>query len=384
MTLPKESNAQNIVKGLLITSVIFFHAMMLPALPDTESVLSEFNILFVLFPFLMMVFFFYAGYNYTSGKRTPWQNIKRRTFQLLIPFVASFALSVGLIFAIRLPQGESLEALGNSILYFLMSESTTAMIGFPANGLLSFDLYLALGILWFLYCLYIVSIFFYLIVDYVIKKPAILFSVIFGLLIIGFLLGQFVGTTLPYAVQCYPVVLAIMLLAAFLKKFDFLDKKPESKKDIVFLVINALVAELIIAGFGLFGYFNYGVTMIGALPGGRFDVALKGYDAFIAFVMGFLGTYVAHQLAKLIGLIPGVSFALGWYGNYSSLTYLLHPICLVFIHRVIFQSEVVLGDFQPYLYVFITIAFLVVIYIIIDLIKNSIQKRKALKEASNA
>ena len=379
MNVAKKSSTQNIVKGLLISSVIYFHAMTFVALPNTESVLSDFNILLLLFPFLMMVFFFYTGYNYKPGKRTPWQNIKRRTLQLLIPFVATMLLSTAIIFAIRLPQGESLEALWNGVLYFLMSQPLAMLINFPSNGIVSFDLILALGILWFIYCLYVCSIFFFLIVDYAIKKPAILFSIITGLLILGFCLGQFIGPSLPYSVQCYPVVLAIMLFAAYLKQFDFLDKKPESKKDIVFIVVNAIVAEAIIAGFGIFGYYAYGTTMVGALPGGRFDDALKGYDSFIAFFIGILGTYVAHQAARLIGLIPGVNFAFDWYGNHSSLVYLLHPICLTFIHRVLFRDKVVLGWFQPFLYVFISIAILVVLFIIIDLIINAIKNKRTPK-----
>jgi len=379
MNVTKKSSAQNIVKGLLISSVIYFHAMTFVALPNTESVLSEFNILLLLFPFLMMVFFFYAGYNYNPGKRTPWQNIKRRSLQLLIPFGATILLSTAIIFAIRLPQGESLEALWNGILYFLMSQPLAMLINFPSNGIVSFDLVLALGILWFIYCLYICSIFFYLIVDYAIKKPVRLFSIITGLLILGFCLGQFIGPSLPYSVQCYPVVLAIMLFAAYLKKFNFLDKKPESKKDIVFIAINAIVAEAIIAGFGIFAYYSYGTTMPGALPGGRFDVVLKGYDAFIAFFIGILGTYVAHQGGRLVSLIPKVNFVFDWYGKHSSLVYLLHPICLTFIHRVIFRDKVVLGWFQPFLYVIISIVILVILFIIIDLIIKAIKNKRASK-----
>ena len=66
MKTQTKSSAQNIVKCLLITSVVFFHALMFVA-NDSADVLSSFNILLVMFPFLMMVFFFYAGYNYNQG-----------------------------------------------------------------------------------------------------------------------------------------------------------------------------------------------------------------------------------------------------------------------------------------------------------------------------
>ena len=384
METKRKLSAQTIVKGLLITSVIYFHATIYGALPDQWSALSQFNILLTLFPFLMMVFFFYAGYNYTSGKRSPWESIKRRSLQLLIILAISSILSTLLIIAIKVPNGESWEAIGNSLLYFLMSEPMALLIGFPSNGVYSFDLNLSLGILWFIYALLILSIIFYLIVDYVIKKPTRLLSIIFILLVIGFCLGQFVGTYLPYTVQCYPVALAMMLLAAYLKKFNFLEHKIETKKDLAFTIINALAAEAVVAGIGLFGYFYYGSTMIGALPGGMFDANIKGYDAFISFIVGFLGTFFIHQVCRLICKIPYVSFALDWYGRHSLYTYLSHGVVLCFIHTIIFKEQKVMGGFQPYGYSFMTMGILISIYIIVDVIIYQIKQKKNKTEVPTA
>lgn len=382
MGIERKTSVQSIVKGLLITSVIYFHATLFVALPNHLTALNEFNILHSLFPFLMMVFFFYAGYNYIPEKRTFGQNIKRRSLQLLIPLVASYIFSTLIIIAIKVPNGESWEAIKNALLYCLMSEPLALMIGFPSNGIFCFDLALALGILWFLYALFIISIFFYLLVDYAIKKPAILFSIIVGLLLLAFALGEFVGIYLPYTVQCYPVGLAMMLLAAYLKKFNFLDRKIETKKDLIINIINVIVAEGIVVSISLFGYFKFGSTMIGSLPGGQFDQYIKGFDAFVSFVVGFLGVYVLHQTSRIINRIPGVAFVLDWYGQYSSYVYLLHPICLSFVHTVMFGQQKLVGDFQPYLYTFITIGMLVVIFIIADLVILKIKKRKAPEEAT--
>ena len=383
MNVKRQSSAQSIVKGLLITSVIFFHAKLILAMPNTTSVLSEFNILMVLFPFLMMVFFFYAGYNYSPEKRTPWQNIKRRSLQLLIPLVVTAVVATLLIIAIRVPNGDSWTSIGNGIIYSLLSEPFSLMIGFPASGEISFYMILALGILWFLYALYIISIFFFLIVDYAIKKPVRLISIIVGLLIISFLIGQYVGTYLPYTVQCYPVVLAMMLFAAYLKQHNFLDRKIESKKDLVFTITNALIAEGIIVGIGLFGYYTYGATMIGCLPGGKFDEILKGFDVFAAFVIGFLGTYTIHQASRLITKIPVLNIVLDWYGNHSSYVYLAHPIILCFVHTIMFSEQKSLGNSQPYVYTFITIGLLVTIFLIVDYIIFKIKSKKPLEEATS-
>ena len=210
MAIEKRLSAQSIVKGLLIISVVFFYASMLCAMPNPVSVLDSFNVLFLLFPFVMMVFFFYAGYNYTSNKRTPLQNIKRRCLQLLIPLVVTFVVSTCLIMAIRIPTGESWEGIKNGILYSLMSEPLAQVVGFPSNGIVCYDLVISLGILWFLYALFVVSLIFYLVVDYAIKKVSRVVLIIALCLVISFCLGQFVGVYLPYTVQCYPVALSIM------------------------------------------------------------------------------------------------------------------------------------------------------------------------------
>ena len=386
MKIQGKSSAQNIVKCLLITSVVFFHALMFVA-NDSADVLSDFNVLLVMFPFLMMVFFFYAGYNYTPGKRSIGQNIKRRTLQLLIPLAITLVVSTLLIFAIRLSSasnvGEELEKLKNGILMSLMSEPLSIMVNFHEGTVpISFDIKLALGILWFLYALYICSIFFFLLVDFAIKKLSRIISIILALLLLTFILGEFVGIYLPYTVQCYPVALSMMLLAAYLKQFDFLDKKPETKKGWIIHISNVLVAEGIIIGIGLFCYYHWGLTLVGSLPGGRLDPFLKGFDAFFAFAIGFLGTYVIHQVSRLITLVPVVSNVLDWYGRHSAYVYLAHPICLSFIHTVIFKEQkTVVGGFQPYLYVFITIAILVVIFLLVDYLIATIKNKKQKAEA---
>ena len=207
-------------------------------------------------------------------------------------------------------------------------------------------------------------------------------SIIVLCLLIAFCLGEFAGVYLPYTVQCYPVALAMMLLAAYLKKFNFLDREYKTKKDVLLTVTNVLVAEGIIVGIGLVGYYILGSTMIGSLPGGKFDDNLKGFDAFFAFVIGFLGTFVIHHISRLINKVPIISFILDWYGQHSSYVYLLHPIFLSFIHFVMFGGTVIVGGFQPYAYSFITIGMLVAIFIVVDFIILKVKHRKASEEAN--
>ena len=64
--------------------------------------------------------------------------------------------------------------IGNTILYSLMSEPLSIMIGFPKDGGLINELVVALGLLWFLYTLFICSIPFYLLVKHTNKKVSTL------------------------------------------------------------------------------------------------------------------------------------------------------------------------------------------------------------------
>lgn len=91
--MEKINNSQNIAKGILICSVIFFHSKIF----IDYSVINNFNILFLVFPCLIGVFFFYSGYNYTPKKRTAKESIKRRTKQLLLPIPIIWGLSTILV-----------------------------------------------------------------------------------------------------------------------------------------------------------------------------------------------------------------------------------------------------------------------------------------------
>ena len=370
----RRSGAQDIAKGMMIISVVFFHANLM-TFDNVAEALSTFNILMALFPFLLSAFFFYAGYNYTPNERTYKQNVLRRAKQLLIPLAVAFGISTLLFFGMELAFHHAdpmptLQALGNSVLYGLMSEPLAIMIQFPQNGGIVFEFALALCLLWFLYALFICSLAFYALVKWTNQKFSTFISVIAALLILAFCIGQFVGVYLPYTVQCYPVIVAIMLTGAYLRQHRFLDREIHSKKDIVLTGINMLVAEGIVVSVCLFCYFQFGSTNVGSLPGGQFDPHIKGFDAFVSFGFGILGTYFIHMVSRLIELIPFVGKGLQWVGKHSAMFYLFHPIFLDLTAIVIFQKRVVWGRGQAFFYVAVTVALLVAICLLMDWIKK--------------
>lgn len=189
------------------------------------SVISNFNILFLIFPCVIGVFFFYSGYNYKPQKRTKKESIKKRTKQLLLPLLIIWVLSTILVVPmLLLTNSATLDSIKQSYVYVAISEPWAMMIGMNILTC-NFDLILCIEVGWFLYTLWIVSCIFYLIVDFVNEKLSRHIITVALLVSISFVMGKFIGTYLPFVINCYPVVLAIMLTAAYLKKRNFLDKE---------------------------------------------------------------------------------------------------------------------------------------------------------------
>lgn len=380
----QRSLAQDAAKGIMMIAVVFFHSFMLTFENYVDAV-TEFNFFMALMPFLIGSFFFYTGYNYVPNNRSYGQNIARRAKQLLLPMVFAFVISSVLIGVMELafhhndPIG-TFQALGNSLLYGVMSEPMARLTGFP-SGPNTFELILALGLLWFLYTLFICSVFFFLLVKHTNKSLPTLISVVAGLLILAFVIGQFIGPMLPYSVQCYPVVLALMLVGAYLRQSNFLDKEIKGKKAVAIVAINALIGEAIIIGVCLFCHYRFGTTIVGALAAGQFDAGIKGFDAFVSFGFGVIGTYVIHYLCRLLIKIPGVGVGLRYIGRHSAIFYLFHPVALELLEIAIFQKRIIWGRAQSLFYVVTAVILLVGVCLLIDWIGKK-RKEKALAQAS--
>lgn len=380
--------AQDAAKGLMIIGVVFFHCYLVTA-TNPQQLLMTFNPLTACFPFLLSSFFFYAGYNYQPSERTFKQLVIRRAKQLLIPLVLSFIISTIIISSFYLigyheDVEASFQAIGNSILYSLMSEPMAIMLNFPQSGGVVFELVVALGLQWFLYTLFICSVFFYLLVKHTNRKFRHFISVIVGLLLLSFIMGQFVGTYLPYLVEVYPLVIAIMLTGAYLRKSHFLNRWPKTKKKFFFILLNMVIAEGLIVGSCFLCNYLFGSIFTGSIPGGQFDPVLRGFDVIFAYFFGILGTYFIHTLCRIIKHVPYAGKALQWVGVHSAIFYLFHPIFIAILSILIFKNQVPWGDFQAYFYTFVTIACLILLSFGIDFIANKKSvTREAIEEIQN-
>lgn len=375
------TRAQDIAKAFMIISVIFFHCYML-TFTDYRDVLKDFNILFAIFPFLLNSFFFYSGYNYLDKGRSYKENVLRRVKQLLIPMAIALVISTITIGSMELifhhdNALDTLKAIGNSTLFTLMSEPLALMIGFPQDGLITFELILSTGLLWFIYSLFFCSLAFYALVKFTNKKTSHFVSVIIGLLLISFALGQYVGVYLPYCVQAYPVILAIMLTGAFLREHNFLDRPLETKKDYILTILNLLCAEGLVIGTCLVTHYQFGAMTTGTMMGSQFDATLKGFDVFIIFAFSILGTYVFHTLGRFIDRVPLLGTGMSYIGSHSATFYLFHPIFLDLIAITIFQKKIIWGKGQAFFYVAVILILMTATCLLIDLITKKIKEKKA-------
>ena len=366
-----KSNIQYMVKGALIIAVIFFHAF----LYGNNYAYQTFTMAFCLFPCIMGVFFFYSGYNYTVGKRKPIDNIKRRTKQLLLPLLIMFFVSILLVGGLQLiTKNTDIEGIWQAIKYFLFSEGGVIMWKMDISQA-NFDTLLAVGLLWYLYALYIISVIFYLIVDKVIVNLRNFIIVVVSLVLASFLIGQFVGYELPYAIQSYPLILAVMLVGAYVKEKDLLNIPLDNKKNIIISIVLMVVFEGIIFGLGLMCYYAFGATTVGALPGGALNPTIKGFDALVTFAMAILGTFAIHTLMRFLAKIKFISFFFGLLGKNVAVIYLTHPIFISYIHTLIFgRNYDTLGWFQPYMYTIITVVLLLGIFLLVNKLKKKKQK----------
>lgn len=374
------SIAQDIGKGLMIIGVIFFHSYVMTFENHSES-LQNFNILFAFFPYILCVFFFYSGYNYKPNNLSYLQNVAKRAKQLLIPMVFAFLLSAILISSMELAfhyneAGPTLHAIGNSLLYALMSEPTAMLIGFPQEGGFIFELVLSLGLLWFVVALFFSSLLFFFLVKYTNKSVSSLISILALLLIAAFCMGEFIGPYLPYAVESYPIVVALMLVASYLKQRNFLDRPMDGKRNVAILIINALIAEGLVIATGIFLHYKVGSMTAGTMPGGMFDPALLGFDAFVSFAFGVLGVYFIHTVSRFIELIPVVSKGLAWVGKRSALFYLFHPIFLDLAAIAIFQKKAPLGQAQGFIYTFVVLLAMILVFLLIEFLMKKFGHKK--------
>ena len=173
-------------------------------------------------------------------------------------------------------------------------------------------------------------------------------------------MGKYIGPYLPFVVNCYPVVLAIMLSAAYLKKSNFLDKEEST----AMMCTKVIVFELIIIIISTNCYYAFGANMVGSLKGGSFDNSINGLDAYVSYIFAILGTYIIHIISKIVSKIPLISSFFERFGENSAFVYITHGIVISYVDTLIFHRnhELFSSTAQSIMYLFIVLVIYMILY----------------------
>lgn len=302
--MKKRMISQDIAKGIEILLVVQAHTVQL-----TKGVGSAIG---VLFGYAMPFFLFISGYNYKPNSRTPWENIKRRTWQILKPFlIYSFSLFVimGIYFMVR--HEATLPELLKSFEAFLMSKWGARMIGWDLPQVLYQRI---LGPYWFLQFLMTANIFFYLFVDRALSSNRNMISTLVLLSGISVCLIE-LKVVLPWGLQNAPAIAGVMILAAWMKQKDCLFAQPSKK---CWTWINAFVALLTI---GLIQLTYAGAGYVGA---GALGEVCGGAEVYLMYVVAICGTYFIITFSKVIEKCAFLTKILTWLGTHTFQILMLH------------------------------------------------------------
>lgn len=319
--LPLKNNrmiSQDIAKGIAIFLVILVHSIQV-----TTTIGS---VIGVLFGYIMPFFLFMAGYNYNDKNLSVKDNLKRRTLQLLKPFLI-FSLGVfvvmGSYFLIR---GEAtILELFKSYFIFLISKWGLGFLGWEFNQILFQRL---LGPCWFIQFLIVADLIFIPFYSFVKNNNKRLFSSIILLSGISVVLISF-NIVLPWGIQNAPAIAGLMLLASSFKKNDLLFKKDYKIK---YIILNAIVCLLTI---GLIQLKYNGAGYFGA---GELGKVLGEIEVYIFYIMAVCGSYFIINFSKLLEKTNHIKRFLIWFGQNSMLILIVH-MSIVHIIKDIFKLE---------------------------------------------
>ena len=361
--------SQDIAKGIAILLVVQAHTLQL-----TKGIGSAIG---VLFGYAMPFFLFMTGYNYRNKGLSPWENVKKRIWQILRPFLVYSLVIFFVMGAYFLIRGEAtITELVRSYAAFLLSKWGARMIGWNLPQVLFQRL---LGPYWFLQFLMMASIVFYLCVDRAISSTKHLISWVALLSGISVVLIE-LNVVLPWGIQNAPAIASVMIIAAWFRKNDNFFTEPSKK---CWVWINSFVCLLTI------GLIQLKLSGAGYFGAGAMGEVCGGAEIYLFIVIAIMGTYFLINFCKLLEPIPVVSKALIWLGGHTLQILMLHLAVMHLIKDILhlpqtnaaeqlFVDKVEPGNILAY---FLTIIVVVLIILLIEKVTALIKNQKKLKEA---
>lgn len=302
---------EDIAKGIAITLVVMFHTIELPQMPGL--------IIIGCFAYVLVFFYFVCGYNYQDKGLSYVQNIKKRTLQILVPFficTTLIMLIMGAYFLIR--NDATIQELIYSALVFWMSKWGCHMIGWYPDVVLYQRI---LGPCWFVLFLIPATLVFYAFVGIALKNIKTLVPTIILLCGISIVLIQF-NIELPWGIQNAPAIAGLMILGAYLQKYNFISDEIKLGVKRVIISIAALVIFIVIQLL---------FQQAGLLTAGELGNVLGGLEIPIMFLNAICGTYFLITLSLLIKKSKILSRFFVWCGKNSLFILIFH---LSFVHII--------------------------------------------------
>jgi fucose 4-O-acetylase-like acetyltransferase len=312
----KRNKVIDIMKGLLILSVMIYHLIYRNQMSIFDEVIKEF--IYSGLP----VFILLSGYFYHFNEENVFKMFRRRMNMIFVRTCLVMALLLALFGPyFMLVHGYSVRNWVNDALTTYLRPELMAKIApsFSETG----QLFNNLSPVWFMWTLVWSTIIFYLVM-YFVRKSIWMMGVATAVLMI---IGAALYVNVPaqsWSIHLAPLYAGIMVIGAMLGKYKSIGKMCE-------LPMIPSVIAAVIGGFVHFQIFEkFGSDWL-YLSIFRVDKDFNGiftYPTVAIFILEvFLGGYVLIVIARVFDKVKGCREALSWIGKHTYIILLLH--CLV-------------------------------------------------------
>ncbi len=322
--MKKRLESVDIAKGILIIFICCLHIGN-RAMPWVQLPLSGVGI-----------FFFISGYFY-KPKLAYMDNVKRRTKQILIPFLVYGIVGLIVVFAFERMRGSeiSFEHLADAIVRHVFDNYCLHPLG---ESTTSHTIALYVLPMWFLIRLYISELIMFIFADWAIVSLRRMLLAVVSLLTATFLWGTYVGINLPFQLNTCFAIAAMLLAGAYARQhklFDFIENgKCSLKYWGIALAVAAAFAGLLMTSASEYrivkGFF------------GNTQSREQMWTVYLWFPLNICGTYLMVMLSSILAKQPVVNKALTAIGR-NTLTILSTHQVMAYIIMTLLNIPLFMG-----------------------------------------
>lgn len=297
--MEKRFESLDIAKCLAIFAVIALHTIVyIPVAAGTSLLMGA----------TMLFFFMVTGYNYKEGRDIKTSIIKRAK-RLLVPFVLySVVINIicGLIFIFV--DGMTIQQVIYNIREFYMGTIGFSKTEAPTNILSCVMPY------WFLLIMFLSSVIFFPIADYVLKSIKRISLISIAMLLITALSVHF-NISLPWHIEITPAFVAILLIGAYMGKKQMLIKLQNVRgvKRIGIIILTVIITLILAITCGS-----------ARLVSNNIWGNLGWVSVFVSVLQGFIQFVMLVLISEMISKTKSLKKPFVWIGENVMHFYILH------------------------------------------------------------